>query len=121
MAVDRMKIPDVMKTAAVDHFGPPSAIKVHEQPVPKPGPGEVLIRLDTAGVGSWDPAIRDGSWRPPGRTKFPLVLGTDGAGVVVAKGAHVRRFASVTTFTPTNSEIPRAAFTPSTQWRKSST
>ena len=92
MGVNRMKIPSVMKTAAVDHFGPPSAIKVHEQPVPKPGPGEVLIRLDTAGVGSWDPAIRDGSWRPPGRTRFPLVLGTDGAGVVVAKGARVRRF-----------------------------
>ena len=81
-----------MKTAAIDQFGQPSAIKVHERPVPKPGPGEVLIRLDTAGVGSWDPAIRDGSWRPPGRTKFPVVLGTDGAGVVVAKGARVRRF-----------------------------
>ena len=92
MGVDRMKIPNVMKTAAIDHFGPPSAIKVYQQPVPKPGPGEVLIRLDTAGVGSWDTAIRDGSWRPPGRTKFPVVLGTDGAGVVVAKGARVRRF-----------------------------
>ena len=82
----------MMKTAAINQFGPPSAIKVHERPVPKPGPGEVLIRLDTAGVGSWDSAIRDGTWRPPGRTKFPLVLGTDGAGVVVARGARVRRF-----------------------------
>jgi NADPH:quinone reductase len=81
-----------MKTAAIDHFGPPSALKLHERPVPKPGPNEVLIRLQAAGVGSWDAAIRDGSWRRPGAPRFPLVPGTDGAGVVAAKGARVRRF-----------------------------
>ena len=70
MAVDRMNIPNVMKTAAIDHFGPPSAVKVHEQPVPEPGPGEVLIRLDTAGVGSWDSAIRDGRGGRPGERTF---------------------------------------------------
>jgi NADPH:quinone reductase-like Zn-dependent oxidoreductase len=48
--------------------------------------------LHAAGVGVWDAAIRDGSWRPTGRPKFPLVLGTDGAGIVAAKGARVRRF-----------------------------
>jgi NADPH2:quinone reductase len=81
-----------MKTAAIDRFGPPSALKLREQPVPKPGPNEVLIRLQAAGVGSWDAAIRDGSWRRPGAPRFPLVPGTDGAGVIVAKGARVRRF-----------------------------
>jgi NADPH2:quinone reductase len=81
-----------MKAAAIDRFGPPSALKLHELPVPKPGPHEVLIALDTAGVGSWDASIRDGSWRRPGRPRFPLVPGTDGAGIVVAKGARVKRF-----------------------------
>jgi NADPH2:quinone reductase len=81
-----------MKTAAIDRFGPPSALKLREQPVPKPGPNEVLIRLQAAGVGSWDAAIRDGSWRRPGAPRFPLVPGTDGAGVIVAKGGRVRRF-----------------------------
>jgi NADPH:quinone reductase-like Zn-dependent oxidoreductase len=52
----------------------------------------VLIAIDTAGVGSWDASIRDGSWRKPGRTRFPLVPGVDGSGVVVATGARVRRF-----------------------------
>jgi NADPH:quinone reductase-like Zn-dependent oxidoreductase len=80
-----------MRAAAIDRFGPPSAIRLQERPVPRPGPAEVLIRVDTAGVGSWDPAVRDGSWRPPGRTRFPLVLGTDGSGTVVAKGARVTR------------------------------
>ena len=85
-------IPESMKAAAVDRFGPPSLLELHELPVPKPGPHEVLIALDTAGVGTWDGSIRDGSWRRPGRPRFPLVPGTDGAGIVVAKGARVRRF-----------------------------
>ena len=51
----------------------------------------MLIAIDTAGIGSWDASIRDGSWRTPGRTRFPLVPGVDGSGVVVAKGARVRR------------------------------
>lgn len=51
----------------------------------------MLIAIDTAGVGSWDASIRDGSWRKPGRPRFPLVPGVDGAGIVVAKGARVRR------------------------------
>jgi NADPH2:quinone reductase len=84
-------IPEQMKAAAVDRFGPPSLLTLHELPVPNPGPREVLIALDTAGVGSWDASIRDGSWRTPGRPRFPLIPGTDGAGIVVAKGARVRR------------------------------
>jgi D-arabinose 1-dehydrogenase-like Zn-dependent alcohol dehydrogenase len=39
-----------MKAAAVDRFGPPSALTRHDVPVPKPGPQEVLIAIDTAGV-----------------------------------------------------------------------
>jgi NADPH2:quinone reductase len=80
-----------MKAAAVDRFGPPSALTLHEVPVPRPGPHEVLIAIDTAGIGSWDSSIRDGSWQKPGRPRFPLVPGVDGAGIVAAKGARVRR------------------------------
>jgi NADPH:quinone reductase-like Zn-dependent oxidoreductase len=84
-------IPDTMKAAAVDRFGPPSALTLHDVPVPRPGPREVLIAIETAGIGSWDASIRDGSWRKPGRPRFPLVPGIDGAGIVVAIGARVRR------------------------------
>jgi NADPH2:quinone reductase len=83
-------IPDTMKAAAVDQFGPPSALTLHEVPVPRPGPQEVLIAINTAGIDSWDVSIRDGSWRKPGRPRFPLVPGVDGAGIVIAKGAPVR-------------------------------
>lgn len=85
-----MEIPRTMKAAAIKRFGPPSAIGIHERAVPRPGPDELLIRVEVAGVGSWDPAIRDGSWTPS-RIRFPLVLGTDGTGVVVDIGARVKR------------------------------
>jgi NADPH:quinone reductase-like Zn-dependent oxidoreductase len=84
------EIPEMMRAAAVDRFGPPSVLTVHQLPVPEPGPREVLIAIDTAGIGSWDTSIRDGSWRKPGRPRFPLVPGVDGAGIVVAMGARVR-------------------------------
>src|SRR5258707_12979972 len=85
-------IPASMKAAAIDRFGPPSTLTLHDVPVPTPGPHEVLIAIETAGIGSWDASIRDGSLRQPGRPRFPLVPGVDGAGVVVAKGARVRSF-----------------------------
>src|SRR5262245_27657661 len=96
MALTSMRaytIPATMKAAAVANFGPPSALKLHDLPVPKPRPHEVLIAVHTAGIGSWDTAIRDGSWRASGTPKFPLIPGVDAAGTVVAKGARVRRFA----------------------------
>ena len=80
-----------MRAAAIDRFGGPRALSIHELPVPSVGPREVLIALDTAGVGSWDADMR-GGWWPEGRPRFPLVLGTDGAGRVAAVGARVRRF-----------------------------
>lgn len=85
-------VPAEMKAAAIDRFGPPSVLKLHTLPVPQPGPNEVLIGLHAAGVGVWDVSVRDGSWRPYGRPKFPLVPGTDGAGIILAQGARVRRF-----------------------------
>src|SRR4029453_18381965 len=86
-------IPPMMKAAAIDRYGPPSVLKLHELPTPEPEADQVLIAVHAAGVGSWDAEMRDGSWRPPGRARFPRVLGLDGAGVVVAKGKRVRRFA----------------------------
>ena len=88
--VDR--VPSTMKAAAIGRFGPPSVLKLHELPTPEPDADQILIALHTAGVGSWDAEMRAGEWRPPGRARFPRVLGLDGAGVVAAKGKNVRRF-----------------------------
>ena len=80
-----------MKAAALGRFGGPSVLSLRELPVPEPGAGEILVALHTAGVGVWDDAIRQGSWRPPGRTRFPVVPGVDGAGTIVRVGPRVSR------------------------------
>ncbi len=85
-------VPATMRAAVIDAFGAPGAFRMRSLPVPVPGPNELLIATHTAGVARWDAAMREG-WVPAGRPSFPLVLGTDGSGVVVAKGTRVRRFA----------------------------
>jgi len=85
-----VELPEVMRAAAISRFGPPSVLLSRKLDVPRPSPTEVVIALEWAGVGSWDASIRDGSWSEGG-AKFPLVPGVDGAGIVVARGARVRR------------------------------
>jgi NADPH:quinone reductase len=89
--VRRSAIPTMMEAAAIDRFGPPSVLTLHSLPVPKVGPSEVLIALHAAGVGIWDARIRDGTWATRDE-RFPLILGADGAGTVIERGARVRRF-----------------------------
>jgi NADPH:quinone reductase-like Zn-dependent oxidoreductase len=85
-------IPQTMKAAAIDRFGGPGVLKLKSLPVPRPRAKQVLIRLDTAGIGVWDPEVRAGEVELGPRRKFPRVIGNDGAGVVVAVGSGVRRF-----------------------------
>ena len=84
-------IPAHMRAAAFDRYGGPEVLHTETLPVPQPGPDQVLIRLDTAGIGVWDPDVRSGEIEF-GPTGFPRVIGNDGAGEVVAVGDEVRRF-----------------------------
>src|SRR5438132_1275270 len=84
-------VPKTMRAVAIDHPGGPEVLAMRSLPVPELDAGEVLIAVDTAGVGGWDADMRDG-WSPGGHPRFPLVLGSDGAGTVVAVGSRVRRF-----------------------------
>ncbi len=83
-------IPGQMKAAAFDQYGGPEVLHTETLPVPRPGPKQVLLRLESAGVGVWDPWIRSGELKL-GPSRFPAVIGNDGAGEVVAVGDHVRR------------------------------
>ncbi len=48
--------------------------------------------MEAAGVGVWDPFEREGGFAKELNAKptFPVVLGSDGAGIVEAVGSHVR-------------------------------
>jgi NADPH:quinone reductase-like Zn-dependent oxidoreductase len=81
-----------MQAAAIDQFGGP--ITPHRVPVPQIGAGEILIRVETAGVGVWDPFEGEGGFaKMMGmEPRFPYVLGSEGAGEVVDVGSEVSRF-----------------------------
>jgi len=82
-----------MRAVALDRFGGPETLKMQTLPVPAIAPDEILIRVEAAGVGAWDPFEREGGFTEiTGReAKFPYVLGTDGAGVIAAVGDQVSR------------------------------
>jgi NADPH:quinone reductase-like Zn-dependent oxidoreductase len=71
----------------VHEFGPPQVMKFERVPRPQPGPGEVLIRVEAAGVGPWDGWIRAGKSALP--QPLPLTLGSDLSGEIVELGQGV--------------------------------
>ncbi|HEX5832144.1 MAG TPA: alcohol dehydrogenase catalytic domain-containing protein, partial [Gemmatimonadaceae bacterium] len=84
-----------MRAVVIDRFGGPEVLTVREIPVPTLDAGEVLIRVEVAGVGEWDPFEREGGYAEMLGTEpsFPYVLGSEGAGVVAGVSEGVERFA----------------------------
>jgi len=80
-----------MRAVAIDEFGGIEKMKPRKMPVPQVAEDEVLVRVDTAGVGVWDPFEREGGFAKEFGVKanFPYVLGTDGAGTVEEVGDQV--------------------------------
>src|SRR5271155_6226301 len=83
-----------MKAVAIDRFGGIETLETQELPIPAVGADEVLIHVEAAGVGVWDPFEREGGFAKEFNIKpaFPVVLGSDGAGTVEALGPQVKRF-----------------------------
>src|SRR6266849_407801 len=78
-----------MKAIQVHQFGGPEVLQLQEIPTPKPGPGQVLVRVDAAGVNPYDTYMRNGTYaiKPP----LPYTPGSDAAGVIEAVGAGVKK------------------------------
>ncbi|MFN4165014.1 MAG: alcohol dehydrogenase AdhP [Ferrovibrio sp.] len=74
-----------MKAAVVREFGKP--LSIEQMPVPKPGPGEVLVKIKASGVCHTDLHAADGDW--PVKPKLPFIPGHEGAGIVAALGPGV--------------------------------
>jgi NADPH:quinone reductase-like Zn-dependent oxidoreductase len=82
---------DTMRAVVIDRFGGPETLELREVPVPSLAGRDVLIRVEAAGVGSWDPFEREGGYAEMQGTEpaFPYILGSEGAGTIVAVGPEV--------------------------------
>jgi NADPH:quinone reductase-like Zn-dependent oxidoreductase len=79
-----------MKRVVVDHFGGPEVLKVVEEEDPRPGRGEVLVKVLAAGVSFTDSQLRAGTYLP-GAPKPPFTPGYELVGVVEELGPGCSR------------------------------
>jgi NADPH:quinone reductase-like Zn-dependent oxidoreductase len=82
-----------MKASVLHEYGPPSNLKYEDFPDPKPGPGEVLVRVQAASVNPIDWKLRSGAAKARFPLTLPAILGRDVAGTVRELGEGVKGFA----------------------------
>ncbi|MBI5233816.1 MAG: NADPH:quinone reductase [Deltaproteobacteria bacterium] len=76
-----------MKAIRVHEFGGPEVMKIEEVVDPKPGAGEVVVRIYAAGVNPVDTYMRSGGYAL--KPSLPYTPGLDGAGIVESVGEGV--------------------------------
>jgi len=69
-----------MKAIRVHAHGGPEVLTFEELPIPQPGPGQALVKIEAAGVNYIDVYHRTGLYPAP----LPRLMGVEGAGVVEA-------------------------------------
>ncbi len=78
-----------MKAIRIEAFGGPEVLRPVEISDPQPGPGQLLVRVEAAGLNYIDVYQRTGLYPNP----LPFTPGLEGAGVVVSVGSGVTPFA----------------------------
>src|SRR5271157_4707908 len=74
-----------MKAAVVTDFHAP--LQIRDLPIPEPGPGQVLVRMETSGLCHTDIHAARGDW--PVQPTLPFTPGHEGVGIVDKLGAGV--------------------------------
>src|ERR1700755_2315729 len=83
------KLPAQMTVVAISKPGGPEVLVPEQRALPQPGPDEILVKVQAAGVNRPDVAQRSGAYPPPpGASDLP---GLEVAGEVVAVGANAKR------------------------------
>lgn len=83
------KLPAQMTVVAISKPGGPEVLVPEQRSVPQPGPDEILVKVEAAGVNRPDVAQRSGAYPPPpGASDLP---GLEIAGEVVAVGSNAKR------------------------------
>src|SRR5262249_30513420 len=79
----------VMKAIRVQKFGGPEVLQLEELPIPKPAPGQVLVKIHAAGVNPADTYARTGNYAV--LPQLPYTPGTDGAAVIQSIGDGISK------------------------------
>jgi NADPH:quinone reductase-like Zn-dependent oxidoreductase len=82
-----------MRAFVVERYGNADSVRAGDVPDPLVGDDDVLVRIHAASVNPLDLKTRDGAFKAILPYRVPFVLGNDLAGVVVAVGTGVTRFA----------------------------
>jgi NADPH2:quinone reductase len=77
-----------VKAIRIEGFGGPEVLRLADVPDPSPGPGQIVVRVEAAGVNFIDVYHRTGLYPNP----LPFVPGQEGAGVVAGRGPGVTTF-----------------------------
>jgi NADPH:quinone reductase-like Zn-dependent oxidoreductase len=81
-----------MKASFYEEFGELDQIRTGSVERPEPGEGDVLVRIESAGVNPVDAAAARGMLNEMIPAKFPVIPGWDAAGIVEERGHSARRF-----------------------------
>jgi NADPH2:quinone reductase len=81
-----------MKAIAINEFGGRDKLQFMDLPMPEIKPGEILVKVKTAGVNPVDWKIREGYIKDLFPYEFPIILGWDAAGIVEQAGPEVTLF-----------------------------
>jgi NADPH:quinone reductase-like Zn-dependent oxidoreductase len=82
-----------MKAALLKSYGGVDQFSIEEVPTPKPGPGEVLIKIAASAVNPFDLILRQGFMAQYIPLPLPAILGGDAAGTLAELGAGVSGWA----------------------------
>ncbi len=77
-----------MKAIQIHSTGGPEVLQLVDQPIPQPGPGQVLIRIEATGVNFIEVYFRKGVYK----ASFPMIPGSEAAGTVEELGPGVNGF-----------------------------
>jgi NADPH2:quinone reductase len=78
-----------MRAIQIKTTGEPEVMELVELPTPRPGAGQVLVKIEASGVNFIDTYLREGRYPTP----LPFTPGQEAAGTVAALGAEVSGFA----------------------------
>ena len=87
-----MTLPTTMRAVQYTEYGASNVLTINQVPVPTPGPGEVLVRVQAFSVNRIDAIVRSGQMRLFTGKRFPKGTGVDVLGEVVGMGHGVMDF-----------------------------